>query len=423
MLVYVININKLYLLLDNSWHELILNSAVIPAPMTRDELNSGQDIKKYLNPKLGKEVLDEKVDKTNILHLNGEVLGSSNLKDLSITTQIVGDKKGTVLYSKDNKRTEYDYVFKEAYICETIGEVNFAKNSLVPDFATIFNSWPKFSMQGSAQPGNPEELTAWTYDSNTDIFKNTTNSASAVGAVSIEKYDNCRLEATLKSTNTDDDYIGLVLAFTIDENGYENALTAWRSPGGLKPIWTIYHNYLVSGREYHTLTNQQRIYDGSAKVKYGNGQYNGATAGWSTLPSGVRIKALREKNIITVQTTDFYDFGNTNFVDTVIIDLTSSNILQKYNKKCSIGFCARSQLNSMWTDAIIGEEFEKIIYDLSTDPSTYHKYNSSIQSWETFQLGDLGIERMLGFGRLYLNTTTKKAYITFPDGIKKLSLI
>ena len=56
-------------------------------------------------------------------------------------------------------------------------------------FAEVFNSWARFSHNGTTQPALPAELTAWNYDSNTDSIKSALNSVTLIGFVSYEAFE------------------------------------------------------------------------------------------------------------------------------------------------------------------------------------------------------------------------------------------
>lgn len=238
-----------------------------------------------------------------------------------------------------------------------------AAMAAVPNQATVFNNWYRFSHSNAgAFPATASELTAWAYDSTTGQIHDTLNSTTAIGVLSTEKYTDYVLDVSLRSTDSDDDLIGVLLAWYKDPvTGQEYTLTASRTPGGNGPLWGVTYN-VAQGATY----GQKTVVDKSATVHYGNGASGNQTAaaagyvtntpttGWSgqatqwSTDGHTRIYAVRQGNIITLKTS-LFEQPDTLLDSTLItVDLTSDPVLAKFQGPSSYGFVAYSQANSYW---------------------------------------------------------------------------
>jgi hypothetical protein len=86
--------------------------------------------------------------------------------------------------------------------CLTFNDTQLAAAAQVTSsFATIFNSWYRFSHNSSGNfPAASSELNGWSYNADTDVINCTINSATYIGFVSSDKYEYYRHEATAAVT-------------------------------------------------------------------------------------------------------------------------------------------------------------------------------------------------------------------------------
>jgi hypothetical protein len=292
-----------------------------------------------------------------------------------------------------------------------------AAMNAAPDQSTVFNSWYRFSHNSTDTfPANSSELQAWAYDSTSGQISNTTNSATFIGVVSTEKYDNYILDVNVSSTNTDDDVIGLLLAWYKDPTtGHEYTLSALRSPGGSSLLWGISYNFFQSS----TTDGAKTLVNGSSQVKWGNGAAgnlsataagyvtNTSTTGWSGQATTygtdghIRIRAVRTGNTITVSTSDWSAPGT--LISTLTIDLTSDPLLAKFCGSSQYGFCAESQQNSLWNVTQFTNP-QDAIYNLATR-AVYQNLNGVWSQTTDVTVDDLGTNALL------VNTQTGKSFI------------
>jgi hypothetical protein len=249
-----------------------------------------------------------------------------------------------------------------------------------PSQATVFNSWYRFSHNASGTfPAVAAETTSWAYNSSTNQIYDTLNSTTAIGVVSNESYADYLLDVSIRSTDSDDDLIGIVLAWYKDPTtGQEYTLSATRTPGGLGPLWGVVYN-LNQGATY----GQKTVADGSATVNWGNGASgtlsaansgyvtNTSTTGWSGQATQygtdghTRIVAQRTGNTITVKTS-LFSAPDTILSSTLLtIDLTADPLLTKFMGSAPYGFVADSQANSYWTVNQFTNT-QDTIFDMST---------------------------------------------------------
>lgn len=282
-------------------------------------------------------------------------------------------------------------------------EVSEEKNNVV-SWAEVFNSWYRFSQStNGVYPASPSELLSWSYNSTNNQIYSTTNSTTYIGLVSPERYDNYVLEVNLSSTDQDDDYITLVLAFTIVD-GKEYTISAVRAAGGQnaeqKYYWAIVYNY----GQFDT-----KILANNISYPYTIG---GATGGWRSFPNGTNIKSTRVGNVITASTTDFSDVNT--YIQEFTVDLTSDPVLAKFINPCKVGYGCFSQASSTFkTLAFSGGN---IILDI--DNNQVWKYNFSTATWDLDTSEN--IYDYMKKGYIYVNERTKRAFTLYDDSIVRV---
>lgn len=122
-----------------------------------------------------------------------------------------------------------------AYIYATTAEVNSAKASKVPPgFATVFNSWDRTEANNyfPGGVGATGDSAAWQLGTNPDRVIQPNNTANYCSFISPNAYTDFEFEATLHSTNADDDLIGVVVGFSRESN-INYILTLMVNAGGM----------------------------------------------------------------------------------------------------------------------------------------------------------------------------------------------
>lgn len=153
------------------------------------------------------------------------------------------------------------------------------------------------------------------------------------GFVSPEKLENYTFETTLRSTNGDNDTIGLVIAF-VSIDGINYTLTALQNKGGNAPNegWGVCYG---ENTNYASWIIDKKSVDGNAN-------------GWSSAQSGVKIE--RNGNIIKCYTTNWDDVDTYQASSLITLDLNSDPRLDKFKGAQSYGYVIYSQPDSTYLD-------------------------------------------------------------------------
>ncbi len=317
--------------------------------------------------------------------------------------------KGTVPFIKDDnsRSAEMSQILKTGEFIETDAELNDSK-SRITTMATVFNEWTRFSHTTSAnQPAIASELNTWSYDSATDTIKCGINSSSYVGFISQKKYDKYVHEVILTSTDSDNDMIGLVIAFAVDTNGRQHSLSAIRTKSaeghvlaGTAAGWLIVYNYNQS--------DEKVIADGSSLAG------TEGSSGWNLYPYGTKVRIKRDGDIIEAWTSQFSDVTATIDNNTKLtVDLQSDAVLSIFRGPTAYGFSAFSQAAASYK-VLLFSETANVIYDLRTN--TAYIYNGT--AWVVDATKSLYKE--VGVGRILHNKVTGKLYFMESDGPKKI---
>lgn len=219
---------------------------------------------------------------------------------------------------------------------------NFTPAMTAPRGEEVFNTWPRsqgpnyWTDISSIPSGNQGR--SWQLDGNGDI-RCTVNSSSVLTFISPEAFEDYTFAATLYSSDSDDDVMGLVAASTMVGNTLHQ-IVALRQRGGVGGFsgggsYTFALTHFVGG-------NVSRVLAKAAV---------GGTGGWSG--RSTRVEVAKECNKITVRCTDWnsseYHPGST-----LEIDLTSDEVLAAiFPKMTSFGFMSYSQLGTTFRNVFL----------------------------------------------------------------------
>lgn len=269
-------------------------------------------------------------------------------------------------------------------------------------FADVFNSWARFSHNGTTQPALPAELTAWNYDAATDSIKSALKSVTLIGFVSYEAFEDYDLEVELSSDNPDDDWIGVVLGY-VDLNGQQNTLVAVRTLNHDTKTFFVAYNWrlTVTNGEYVIAQNNGGIANPNPYKSENSGQ------GWKQC-GPLRLKVKRRGDVIEVWTT----LPNAPTVwqenTKLTINLTSDPRLEKFRGPSRFGYCAQSQQNATWRSIVRPGE-RRPIYRLDT--KTMYLYQNG--SWVQQSAGTQN--NYVAPNTFYFNSVTKRLFMTDTD--------
>ncbi|MFD2827173.1 hypothetical protein ACFSYG_11885 [Leeuwenhoekiella polynyae] len=292
---------------------------------------------------------------------------------------------GQAYYIKQGNEVEPDYTLKRGIVTETEAEFTEATTQEI-SLAEVFNQWQFFSHSGSknaalASPpnypgldpggfgGTPltqdiiDQKKAWGYDPVNDRIFLTQNFGVYSGFVSPKSYTNYILEASLSSTSSDDDYLGLVMAFQKDPvTGYEYTISVIRVLNELSGqgniTYALYYNFFQNGNQSqtHGLSQQISIIDGTDLAPIIEGQGNG----W--VGNHCKLRVERVGDVFSVKTSQFgsYDLDDATLLT---IDLNDTPELERFKTGGQVGFSALSQANAFFSDVYF-TGFNEYILDL-----------------------------------------------------------
>lgn len=333
--------------------------------------------------------------------------GANNITEarnnLGVIAAPVGSS-GQVYYMKNDNSSEVRLapILATGRFVETAEELAVEMDKKI-SFGTIFNTWTRFRIGGTAGEEN-----SWSYDSVNDRVKCTVNSVGYIGFVSLDKYDNYSHEAKLTSTDADDDMIGVVIAYHKEDNGKVHTLTAMRVSGPTQS------HFLVAGA-YTRWAIVYNFNDTDAKlIANGHSKLNATTGGWSSYANGTSIRINREGDLIRAITTQI---NSTTYDATteLTVDLASDPVLAIFRGPKSYGYSCLSQNASTFSN-IIFSDISSMIFNISTNQVLIFKNNT----WVADSLKNIASE--VGVGRFLFNLTTRKLFfIQDKDNIIRIS--
>ena len=287
----------------------------------------------------------------------------------------------------------------EAYISltDTDLQATITNGYTPPSVQDIFNTWARYD--GANYFANKSTATGsalnWQLLSNPSRISQPDNTAAVCGIISPDKLDNYTFEATLTSSNTDDDAIGLIAAFNRD-NGTNQVLSVYRTQGGMSPGNGWGFVYGDKGGNTWIINN----------ISVG-GVHKNATSGdkmgWNNRKT--RVKIQRQGDIITAWCTNWNDVNNYQVTSKITLDLNSDPRLAQFKGKQSYGYLTYSQAATTYLDVTFkgGIDASKL-FD-ATNNTTWEYINGQ---WVNT---GVTIQDTLGYVREVTNPDTGITYI------------
>lgn len=289
----------------------------------------------------------------------------------------------------------------------------------------IFNKFNRYSHgipSGKTNniPGVPLETNSWSYDTGTNTINSTTNSQSAIGFFSNDKFDTYIHNVTLSSSAADNDFAGVVIAFMEDPSDMVTNHAFGLNPADFNwPIditsllipnqhsLTVFRNREGGTLSYYIVYDAQKltekvISDGTHLA----GLFN-TSANW--LNESVDMQITRSSTTISIKTSQFSDApgGKGSLGFQLIVDLTSDPVLLKFIGKQPYGYAARSQQFTKFTNVSFSAS-NNVIYDLRTGNTyVFGQSGYSIDPSRSF-FNEIGVRRILynpyEFNLLYITS-------------------
>lgn len=322
------------------------------------------------------------------------------------------------ILSPDKKHEVYVYVDitveKMPSINEYLFETDYEINSLLSSYSTptqrdIFNKWTRFSNYNKVYKNHTtwtptnDEASAWNLINNEIISEDST---TPIGFVSPDSYLYYTLDARLSSSDTDDDMLGIVLAFST-KNGIIRMLVAARN-GAMQeqpPLPYIRNNF---GLLYFE-GNYVKVLRACPIVTTNLYQ------SWS-LNSFTKIYAKRINTKFIVKMSPFnselYD-DNTELV----LDINNYLDNSEYTwmlEPSPYGFFAWSQKSAKFNITLSGEEGIETLYSIESNKLLKQEGDSYVEVPQTAQ-------EYFGSPVLVTNNLTNKKFFILPELIRRVS--
>lgn len=201
----------------------------------------------------------------------------------------------------------------------------------------MYNGGNVFSHNGGTNNiANSSEAKAWYFDKNLDSFVQPLNTGTFTGFVSKIKYKTYTHRATLRSTDSDNDANGLVIAYTLDENGHPHTLSCIVNKGGEGHAGSWYYALIYN----RCLAGEQLVKTGTMSGGHNKNGWNG---------NFITMEVSKAGNAVECSISNWGAFTiNTGTI--ISIDLDDYAWGHYFRDRVQYGYCNQSQAKSYFTD-------------------------------------------------------------------------
>ncbi len=277
------------------------------------------------------------------------------------------------------------------------------------------NNW-KPGMNGGTpiQPGtygsciNSDDFVSasWSFKNSPDRLYNAANGSDYNGFISGIRFKNYNIQATISSTDTDDDAIGIIIAAFVDSSNVIHTLSALRTQGGFPPPSMGWG--LVYRQNNTVITTISNMSIGGVNT---NGS-QGDRLGWNGRRTMVSV--VRADNTITAYTSTWGTSGTTLALEPtskIEIDLSNpANGLTAFMGEQYYGYGTISQLGATFSDITFStpnaESDPAYIYDLLNN-SVYNK----MAAGGYVLVNGMSAYSTIGFPKRLKNTESSKEFM------------
>lgn len=229
-------------------------------------------------------------------------------------------------------------------ITEDSNTITWEHVSLGETIEEIFQNGIVFSHASSSwnNIANSTEANAWYWDSSLESIVQPINTVTFTGYVSQDVYDYYTHTVTLKSSNSDNDDDGVVIAYMVDDAGRPHTLSAicCRQGTGIRN-WALVYDYM--------LPDQQTLAQGGSGGIANPG--NSGSSGWNVYSAGITVQVTKFQNIVTCTCSNW---GSTTLNENtkITIDLDNYSWGSLFRGDVHYGYCNHSQSYSYFKDIV-----------------------------------------------------------------------
>ena len=250
-----------------------------------------------------------------------------------------------IFNSEDNAleiKTTVLYVYKYIDIdTEDTATIHLTTEGKGETLKTMYQSGTRFAHNGSwANIANASEANAWYFDNSLDSFVQPQNTTTFTGFVSTVRYRTYTHRATLRSTDSDNDGNGLIIAYAVDENGNPHTLSVIINKGGESHAGSFYYALVYD----KSLPDQQVLFTKGNKTG-GTIPGNHNTGGWSG--ASITLEVNKAGSTITCAASN-YNSTEINPNTLIEIDLDNYSWGHLFRGKVQYGYCNQSQAKSFF---------------------------------------------------------------------------
>lgn len=306
----------------------------------------------------------------------------------------------------------------DAQVVEDQASLDAAKNAET-SWAQIFNEWtaisrgnwrnsnPTKAEVGLSNNAIPAERASFTYLEDENAVSSSSDSLSMVGFVSPGVYEDFTFEVKLRSVSTwQNDPVGLVIGYVVDENGDAHTLDlmynprAFSGPNGMNRVLNLYTNCNTDQQALIASTSQGLIsawgqdatQPPSTAGDMGKTDWNANP--WLNAPNGVMVKVVKSGPNYTV---DVSRYNESAYVPEAQIKFNVNDFshAEKFAGPVAIGYSAISQDHVRW-DTIESPTLRSPIFNMVGGANEKLEWNPDTSNWEvTGTLDDIPPNRIL----------------------------
>lgn len=363
------------------------------------------------------------------------------LENLDLSKNYVQKREGQageVIYrTGDNNGIVNQRIFNNSFlVCENLQDLDLCKNGIPIDISMedIFNSKEEFGNLGDLHypvdtnyPISGVGVGHWYINDDKTQIIQTYNTIDFCGFVTENKFSKYDILLKFSSSAPDDDMIGFVAAAAKDIDGIIHTISFVRTPNnsnGSDDFHKNYHWYcILDGTDgvnpMNTVGLQKCLTHGTL------GTNSEGSGGWNNF-AGTLVNVVRNGNTIKATTTPFdqskEELSELDLQDEISIDIDQliedysddPNVVGVLNlfkdQKCSIGFCAFSQIGSTFNILKFRVPTESKLPIVNLVDGTVEEFNVETKEYDV--VGH-DIDDVFKDGTLSFNSITNKLFYSY----------